>query len=375
MPMIEGSALYYDGLSNKQHAVTLRIGATLEIVEDSRMIAGWPYEWIRRADSSDGRIRLRTTNGSDLARLVLTDQTFARSVLEACPRLEQDDPASTTSTGRIIFWSLAAATSLILIGLFGIPLIAERLTPLIPASFERRLGEMTDSQVTAIFDATPCQSPDGVRAFGKLIDDLQKTTGLSVPITATVVRSGVPNAIALPGGKVYLFRGLLDKANSADEVAGVLAHELGHVKHRDSVRILLQAGGTSFLLGLLLGDVTGSGAAIFAARTLLDASHSRGAETAADDVAIEAMNKLGRSPQPMGELLLRITGKEDRGLLNFIASHPLSEARLQRMAASPPAVPGPPLLDATEWTALKQICGPAAQDRKTQAPKAQGSKT
>jgi hypothetical protein len=87
------------------------------------------------------------------------------------------------------------------------------------------------------------------------------------------------------------------------------------------------------------------------------------------------MNKLGRSPQPMGELLLRITGKEDRGLLNFIASHPLSEARLQRMAASPPAVPGPPLLDATEWTALKQICGPAAQDRKTQAPKAQGSKT
>ena len=44
MPMIEGSALYYDGLSNKQHAVTLRIGATLEIVEGGRMIAGWPFE-------------------------------------------------------------------------------------------------------------------------------------------------------------------------------------------------------------------------------------------------------------------------------------------------------------------------------------------
>ncbi|MDF2120543.1 M48 family metallopeptidase [Roseiarcaceae bacterium H3SJ34-1] len=367
--MIEGSALYYDGLSNKQHAVTLRIGATLEIVEDGLMIAGWPFEWIRRADSSDGRIRLRTTNGSDLARLVLIDETFARSVLEACPRLEHNDPSGTTSTGRIVFWSLAAATSLILIGLYGIPFIAERLTPLIPASFERRLGEMADSQVTTVFDATPCQNPDGVRAFGKLIGDLQKTTGLSVPITATVVRSGVPNAIALPGGKVYLFRGLLEKAESADEIAGVLAHELGHVKHRDSVRILLQAGGTSFLLGLLLGDVTGSGAAIFAARTLLDASHSRGAEAAADDVAIESMNKLGRSPQPMGELLLRITGKEDRGLLNFIASHPLSEARLQRMSASPPAVPGPPLLDAGEWAALKQICGPSGQNTKTQNPK------
>jgi Zn-dependent protease with chaperone function len=367
--MIEGSALYYDGLSNKQHAVTLRIGSTLEIVEGGRMIAGWPFEWIRRADSSDGKIRLRTTNGSDLARLVLTDQTFAKSVLEACPRLEQDDPSGTTSTGRIVFWSLAAATSLILIGLYGIPFIAERLTPLIPDSFERRLGDMADNQVTTIFDATPCQSPDGVRAFGKLIGKLQTATELSVPITAKVVRSGVANAIALPGGKVYLFRGLLDKANSADEIAGVLAHELGHVKHRDSLRILIQAGGTSFLLGLLLGDVTGSGAAIFAARTLLDASHTRGAETAADGLAIEAMNKLGRSPQPMGELLVRITGKEDRGLLNFVASHPLSEARLQRMAASPPAIPGPLLLDETEWAALKQICGPAAQDTKTQGSK------
>jgi len=367
--MIEGSAVYYDGLSNKPHAVTVRIGGTLEIVENGLMIAGWAYEWIRRADSSDGKLRLRTTNGSDLARLVLTDQNFAKSVIEACPRLEHDDPSSNTSTGRIVFWSVAAAASLILIGLYGVPFIAERLTPLIPYSFERRLGEMSEKQVTTVFNATPCESPDGVRAFSKLISKLQSATDLPVPINANVVRSTVPNAIALPGGRVYLFRGLLDKANSADEIAGVLAHELGHVKHRDSLRILIQAGGTSFLLGLLLGDVTGSGAAIFAARTLLDASHTRDAETAADGLAIEAMNKLGRSPKPMGELLLRITGKEDRGLLNFVASHPLSEARLERMAASPPAVPGPPLLDETEWAALKQICGPAAKDTKTQNSK------
>jgi Zn-dependent protease with chaperone function len=49
-------------------------------------------------------------------------------------------------------------------------------------------------------------------------------------------RRPIPNAFALPGGKVYLFDGLLAKAENPDEIAGVLAHELGHLKHRDGIR-------------------------------------------------------------------------------------------------------------------------------------------
>ena len=120
----------------------------------------------------------------------------------------------------------------------------------------------------------------------------------------------IPNAFALPGDKVFLFSGLLAKADNADEIAGMLAHELGHLRHRDATRNLIYNGGTSFLIGLLFGDVTGSGALIFASRSLVTASYSREAEQNADTFAIDMMHRLGRSTKPMGELLFRVTGKE-----------------------------------------------------------------
>ena len=93
----------------------------------------------------------------------------------------------------------------------------------------------------------------------------------------------------------------------------MLAHELGHLKHRDSMRGLIRDGSTSFLIGLLFGDITGSSALIFGSRTLVTSSHSREAETNADGFAIDVMHRLGRPAKPTGELLLRVTGKESKG--------------------------------------------------------------
>ena len=82
------------------------------------------------------------------------------------------------------------------------------------------------------------------------------------------------------------------------------------MQHRDSLRTIIQTGGTSFLIGLLFGDVTGGGAMVFVGRSLFDASYSRDAERAADAFAIDVMHKLGRSAKPMGEFLFRVTGAE-----------------------------------------------------------------
>ncbi|MEY9357986.1 Zn-dependent protease with chaperone function [Bradyrhizobium yuanmingense] len=177
-------------------------------------------------------------------------------------------------------------------------------------------------------------------------------------MTAGVLPSSIPNAFALPGGKVFVLKGLLDKAESPDELAGILAHELGHLKHYDNMRGLIYNGGTSFLIGLLFGDITGSSAVIFASRSLVEASYSREAETGADTFAIEIMHALGRSPKPAAQLMFRITGKEGgSGLTNILASHPLTEDRLARMTKEDRPASGPPLLTDKEWQALKGICG------------------
>ena len=150
-----------------------------------------------------------------------------------------------------------------------------------------------------------------------------------------------------------------------DEIAGVLAHELGHVQHRDSLRRIIQTGGTSFLIGLLFGDVTGGGAMVFIGRSLFDASYSRDAERDADAFAMEVMHKLGRSPKPMGEFLFRVTGAESGKTLSILASHPLTEERRDLMAREARANTGPEILSPGEWRALKNIC----RARSTMIPK------
>ncbi len=125
------------------------------------------------------------------------------------------------------------------------------------------------------------------------------------------------------------------------------------------MRTLIYNGGTSFLIGLLLGDITGGSAVIFATRSLLQASHSREAEQEADDFAFTAMRKLGRSPVPMAELLFRITGEEGKRLGGFtiLNSHPLTESRLAAAKKNDRPNDGPDLLSPAEWRALKAVCG------------------
>src|SRR3984957_4413521 len=350
-----GSAVYFDGTSSRRHAVTLGFHDRLEINADHRTLAGWSYADIRRADSPSGILRLSCLTASVLARLEIRDATIAAELISRCLRLDENAPGG-RGVAALVGWALAATVSIVGIVLFGVPLAADRLTPLVPQAFERRLGDVAERQVKVIFGNKTCNNAAGQAAFAKLVNTLRQAAGLDAPLQTEVLATPVPNAFALPGGKVYLFDGLLAKANTPDEIAGVLAHELGHVRHRDSPRNLIYNGGTSFLIGLLFGDITGSGALIFASRSMVTASYTREAEQNADTFAIDVMHKLGSSPKPMGELLFRVTGKQGDQTLSFIANHPLTEDRLKRMSDEDRPPSGTPLLTPEEWTSLKAIC-------------------
>ncbi|MCK1547064.1 M48 family metallopeptidase [Bradyrhizobium sp. 147] len=350
--------IFFDGVSSRKRQVTLTLGDALEIAEDGEAPVRWVYADIRRADSPAGVLRLASISAPPLARLEVRDAALAADLAARCLRLDEHQ---TTRRGvaRIVGWSVAAAVSIVCVVLFGVPLAADRLAPLVPKPIERRIGDASEVQVKTIFGRSACEDPAGKAAFTKLVNRLRDAAGLDDDsMTAGVLPSSVPNAFALPGGKVFVLKGLLDKAESPDELAGILAHELGHLKHHDNMRGLIYNGGTSFLIGLLFGDVTGSSAVIFASRSVVEASYSREAETGADTFAIDVMHALGRSPKPAAELMSRITGKEGgSGLMTILASHPLTEDRLARMTKEDRPASGPPLLTDKEWRALKAICG------------------
>ncbi|QPF83550.1 M48 family metallopeptidase [Bradyrhizobium genosp. L] len=355
--------VYFDGASSRRRVVALTLSDALEIRQngdqDGELLARWAYHDIRRADSPAGLLRLSCTSAPALARLEIRDAGLAADLGVRCDQLDDGLP-NRRGVAAIVGWSLGAAVSIVLVVLFGVPLAAERLTPLVPASFERRLGDVAEAQVKVIFNGGKrCDNAAGQAAFEKLVGTLRASGGFDNSVQSGVLATAVPNAFALPGGKIYLFDGLLAKAENPDEVAGVLAHELGHLRHRDSMRELIHNGGSSFLIGLLFGDITGSGALIFASRSLVTASYSRDAESNADSFAIKTMHKLGRPAKPMGELIFRVTGKEAGKGISIASSHPLTEDRLARMskADAGSTLSGPPLLSAAEWGALKGICG------------------
>lgn len=353
-------AIFYDGVTSRRREVTLALGDQLDIGETGEAPVRWAYADIRRADSPPGLLRLSCTSAAPLARLEIRDTRLAADIVRRCARLDEHQ-TSRRGVAKIVGWSVAAAASLVAVVLFGMPLAADRLAPLVPEALQQRIGDAAEVQVKAIFGGGVCNNPDGQAAFSKLVNRIRDAAGLDASVKSAVLPTSVPNAFALPGGKVYMLKGLLDRAESPDEVAGILAHEFGHLKHHDNMRGLIYNGGTSFLIGLLFGDVTGSSAVIFASRSVVEASYSRDAESAADTFAIEMMHALGRSPKPAAELMYRITGKEGGKSISILASHPLTEDRLARMTKEDKPPSGPPLLTAQEWSALKGICGGAGK--------------
>jgi Zn-dependent protease with chaperone function len=352
-------AVYFDGVTNRRHIVDLGFGADLSLLEGGVTVASWPYDNLRAVDGAPGTLRVKNISGLPPARLDIFDPGAQAKIAARARNLQSGRGGGHAHTGRIVAWSLAAIVSIFLVVVYGMPLVANRLTPLIPLSFDRHLGAMADNQVRVIFGGRTCTNAEGRAAFSKLVETVRQASHLDVPLQTEVLTSSVPNAFALPGGKIYLLNGLLQKAQNADELAGVVAHEMGHIGHRDHTRMMIQRGGVSFLVGLLWGDITGSAAVIFVTRTLFEVSYSREAEKNADDFAIGAMHALGRSPAPMGELLFRITGAERNGAVGILASHPLTEDRRELMRQQDRAATGPEILSDGEWQALKAICRPA----------------
>jgi hypothetical protein len=276
-PAPEKSAIFFNGESSRRRSVTVAFADAVELRESLNSTVLWQYDDIRRADSPSGVLRLNCLSAPALARLEIRDPALAAEVIAHCPRLDENRPGR-GGAAAIVGWSLAAAASIIAMVWFGVPLAADRLTPLVPQSFERRLGDVADGQVRIMFGNKVCNGAAGQAAFTKLVNALRDAASLDPSVQTAVLETPIPNAFALPGGKVYLFNGLLARAQNPDEIAGVLAHELGHLRHRDGTRNLIYNGGTSFLIGLLFGDITGSGAMIFASRSLVTASYSREAE-------------------------------------------------------------------------------------------------
>lgn len=197
----------------------------------------------------------------------------------------------------------------------------------IPVDTEIRLGQEAAAQQRsrlALWDDHPAAA--AVRDLG-----MRLTRGSRYPFEFHVVRDPSVNAFAMPGGFVVVNSGLIERADSAEEIAGVLAHEAQHVERRHGLRGLVHAAGLGVGLRLVLGEVGGSFAASWA-ENLEGLRFSRSQETDADRAGVTALIRAGIDPRGMATFFRKLA-KEGGSVPALLSSHPASEDRFAAVDA------------------------------------------
>lgn len=143
-----------------------------------------------------------------------------------------------------------------------------------------------------------------------------------------------PNAVALPGGTIILTDQLAELSENDDEVAGVLAHEIGHVLERHSLRQIYRALGIAFMAAIIIGDSSQLLDNVVAQVAALDTfRYSRQFELEADSASVEIMTKIGRDPEAFINLLDRIFASvgADGNSESWLSTHPGNENRRENV--------------------------------------------
>jgi Zn-dependent protease with chaperone function len=364
---LEAEARYFDGLSAQPRDVVLCFGErSLVIMEfDETVLAHWPLASLRAVGlRRDSAVQLVPHGESD-ERLMLSDRQMLGAIGEVCPDLYHR-AVDRKGVRRAVLWAGAAVASLALIVFVLVPALAGRLALMIPPEREQQLGDAVVGQLQTLLSLggggrpAICDTSSGVEALERMVARLNADPRLPYPLRVSVLDHGMLNAIAVPGGRILIFRGLLEAADNPEEVAGVLAHEIGHVVSHDPTREALRAAGTAGILGLLLGDVFGASIVVVATDAVLNASYQRDAETHADETAYSLLADAGLPSRPFADFFDKMRKKygDTAGILKLIASHPGLEGRAERAAAADHIGAGiyEPALSDQDWIALRGIC-------------------
>lgn len=358
------SATYVDGVTaERRPAIVSFEGGALVIEVAGEPRIRWAVEDVRDADppeSASPVLRLRRVGGE--ARLTLTSLDAKTTVPGLCPNLRGRERGGRALWKPIVLWGGASLAVVILLFWVALPIAARVIADSIPPEVAHRFGDRLVENVASIVGRTAggksriCTNSTSDHALSAIAYRVRPMYVESpMPIKVWVVRSPIVNAVALPGGHIVVFSGLLDFARSGDELAGVLAHEVGHVMLRHPTQIAIEKAAVSAFFGLFFGDITGGTAVAGVATTLLGNAYSRDMERAADDIGVKLMRENHLDPRALAAFLERMGarhGKEER-MMAFFSTHPTS---VERAAAIAPANGPVRPIRKRDWDSVRRVC-------------------
>lgn len=231
----------------------------------------------------------------------------------------------------------------------------------VPVTVDRTLGDQAAGQMAS---APQLQDSAVVSVLGLLDSALDRDSAWDYTLRA--MDDEVVNAFALPGGPIFLHRGLLRRIEAPEALAGLIAHEMGHVQARHGTQGVARAVFWTLLAQVALGDLGGLGQILAQHGSVLaENAYSRDQEREADSLGALRLAEAGIDPAGMASLLkvLEEQSHETPGLAALWSTHPLTSERIdnvRRIAdrlrvgrTFAPAVPDP------TWSAFRAAVGSA----------------
>lgn len=197
--------------------------------------------------------------------------------------------------------------------------IAAWSVPLVPWDVDRTIGDLANQQVA--LTSADCTDPAALAYVQKIAAPLIQAAGpVPIQFQFRVADTEEVNAFALPGGYVTVNFGLLARAQTGEEVAGVLGHELQHALLRHGTkRMLRQMGSSAFMLIVFGGgDLYGIGQA---AGQLAQLSYDRGEESEADERGVELLVRAGIDPRGLATFFKRLAA-DNIQVPELLSTHP-----------------------------------------------------
>jgi Zn-dependent protease with chaperone function len=218
--------------------------------------------------------------------------------------------------------------------IFGLPWLARFVANRVSPAQEYRLGK----RALETFDESYLFSKSELAAewWEELDDSFERLLGDSplqweVEVTTRKAPLVGPNAFTLPGRVIVVTDEMVELCGSQDELTAILAHEIGHVEGRHSLRSMLQNASVSIGIGLLLGDVGSAIALGSVPAVLASLKYSRTMETEADEFAVRRLLSRGIDPENLTHILEKLMAHEVQqtsAYHDYLSSHPDTKSRI-----------------------------------------------
>jgi predicted Zn-dependent protease len=355
------TARYQDGRNASVECVTIRATPIGLEVSGASGTETWRFTEIRQTQGFAPGEQVRIERGEEPAEaFVVDDQSILDAIHSVSVLAGQFDRRETRN--RRFSLALIALIAFIAVAAAGysyvLPPLAERLADSLPATWEVQLGET----VVGLLAPTHLRIEDP--ALAPLTQMLNVLIDVAPPadyeFRITVVNEEDVNAFAAPGGHVVLFSGLIASAESPDEVAGVLAHEVQHVLNRHGTKALFRELAWLVLWSSLAGDAEGFGQILEGAGQLAGLSYRRKDESEADAKGMALIQKARIDPNGMGKFYRRLLESqiEMPSQLVYLSTHPRTENRIEVLEEMASEVTYQPvqLMSDEEWESLKRVC-------------------